>query len=281
MDIQKLFICPVCKTALSVLKCPKCDGEYRFGHGVYDLISATLSANQEIFWQITDEMLDDDKALDFTAREKMKKEIDSYKNSETLVAQKKLDELIAGELRALSGAVCDLATGMGDMLQKLLNTRNTDIIIATDISPRVLAWTRKLKRTDDSRVFYVASDGRYMSLLDNSFDYVTSLAGFGNIPEGEKVAEEIFRILKSGGQLIIQGAYLERGSRSHELAKRLGLEEGLLEENLLSALSVAGFINVKSIVAAEAVWAENPYDRLPVAGDTQRYCLIKAEKPNA
>ena len=39
--------------------------------------------------------------------------------------------------------------------------------------------------------------------------------------------------------------------------------------------------NMKEIVSAivdKALWAENPYDRIPVAGDTQKFCIIKATK---
>ena len=47
-----------------------------------------------------------------------------------------------------------------------------------------------------------------MSIKDNSFDFITSVAAFGNIPESDKVAKELYRILKENGKLIIQGLYI-------------------------------------------------------------------------
>lgn len=38
---------------------------------------------------------------------------------------------------------------------------------------------------------------------------------------------------------------------------------------------------MKEIVSAivdKALWAENPYDRIPVTGDIQRFCIIQAKE---
>ena len=117
-----------------------------------------------------------------------------------------------------------------------------------------------------------------MSLKNNSFDFITSVAAFGNIPESDKVAKELYRILKKNGKLIIQGLYIEKGSKSFEVAKSLGLEKGLVEEYLVDELRKAGFEEIASTIVDEAVWAENPYDRIPVAGDIQKFCIIQATK---
>ena len=114
--------------------------------------------------------------------------------------------------------------------------------------------------------------------LYHSFDFITSVAAFGNIPESDKVAKELYRILKENGKLIIQGLYIEKGSQSFEVAKNLGLEKGLVEEYLVDELRKAGFREIVSTIVDEAVWAENPYDRIPVTGDIQKFCIIQAKK---
>ena len=168
---------------------------------------------------------------------------------------------------------------MGGMLQMILESHNSNIsIVCTDISKRVLAWTRKIKQTNDDKVSYIATDGRYMSIKDNSFDFITSAAAFGNIPESDKVANELYRILRENGKLIIQGLYIEKGSESFEVAKNLGLEKGLVEEYLVDELRKAGFKEITSTIVDEAVWAENPYDKIPVTGDIQKFCIIQAKK---
>ena len=89
-------------------------------------------------------------------------------------------------LKDLHGDVCDLATGMGGMLQMILESNNPNIsIVCTDISKGILAWTRKIKQTNADNVSYIATEGRYMSIKDNRFGFITSVATFGNIPESD------------------------------------------------------------------------------------------------
>jgi ubiquinone/menaquinone biosynthesis C-methylase UbiE len=298
MDIKNILMCPECKCGLvessklcpvcncgsvKILKCESCNSEYNIKYGIYDVVSQKLSGNQTILWRITDEEIEKeelpgDKSNNVEQPDWIK---DYYSkiSPETKQAQQKQADFMNQLVTTLSGTVCDLATGMGGNLQRLLDSESKNFqIVCTDISKRVLAMTRKNKKTDDSRVFYLATDGRYMSVKDNSFDYITSVAAFGNIPESDKVAKELYRILKPQGKLIIEGSYIEKDSKSFELAKSMGLENGMVEEYLTHELENAGFKKVISTVVAKAIWAENPYDQLPVAGDMQYFCVIQAEK---
>jgi SAM-dependent methyltransferase len=281
-DIKNILVCPECKCELTnELKCKNGSHQYSYKYGVYNIVSPALSANQEILWKNTDEMLEGDINTQNQQPEENSwvRDYQNRKNQETKNAERQIYEYMVELINGLSGDVCDLATGMGGMLQMLLNSPNKNFnIVCTDISDKVLAWTRKIKKTDDSRVFYIATDGRYMSIKNNSFDYITSIAAFGNIPESDKVAKELYRILKPSGKLIIQGSYILKDTKSYEIAKSLGLERGLVEEYLIEDLKNAGFEDVISNVVAEAVWAENPYDRIPAAGDINRYCVIQACK---
>lgn len=284
MNVENIIVCPKCKCALDgELVCGECGARFSRYHGVYDVIHPELSGDQEILWSVTDgDLSDEAKAAEHGNQEKnWREDYFRHKNEETRAAERKLDERTRELLKGLHGDVCDLATGLGGMLQLILDSDHPELnVVCTDISKRVLAWTRKTKGTDDERVSYVATDGRYLSLRDNSFDFVTSMAGFGNIPESGKVARELYRVLKKNGKLIIQGAYLEKGSKSFELARSVGVEKGMVEEYLIEELEKAGFGEIVSTVVDEAVWAENPYDLLPVAGDTQRFCIIQATRLN-
>lgn len=282
MDVKSIIVCPKCRCSLDdKLCCKECNTQYSKYYGVYDIVNPELSSNQEILWNITDE----DLANKTNTSEQQSTEDDwtndylSRKNKETIIAEQKLASKTMELLKGLRGDVCDLATGMGGMLQMILESNNSNIsIVCTDISKRILAWTRKIKQTNDDKVSYIATDGRYMSIKDNSFDFITSVAAFGNIPESDKVAKELYRILKENGKLIIQGLYIEKGSKSFEVAKNLGLEKGLVEEYLVVELRKAGFKEIVSTIVDEAVWAENPYDRIPVTGDIQKFCIIQAKK---
>jgi ubiquinone/menaquinone biosynthesis C-methylase UbiE len=283
MNVKSILICPECRCSLNDnLECNNCNNVYTYKNGVFDVVSQKLSNNQKILWNITDEMIKDEKTSELSNTKKEPDWVKDYisrKNSETLEAEKKLYSYSERLIEAFSGTVCDLATGMGGMLERLLNSKNKAFeIVCTDIDKHILMWTRKIKHTDDKRVSYVATDGRYLSIKNNSFDVITSIAAFGNIPESDKVANELYRTLKPNGKVMIVGNYIEKGSRSFELAKSRGLEKGLVEEFLIDDLEKAGFKNITSTVVAKALWAENPYDLLPVANDMNYYCVIQAEK---
>lgn len=282
MNVKNIIVCPKCRCSLDdKLYCKKCNTQYSKYYGVYDIVNTELSSNQKILWNITDEHI-----ANKTNTDKRKSTEDDWvkdyflrKNKETIIAEQKLENKTMELLKDLHGDVCDLATGRGGMLQRILESNNSNIsIVCTDISKRILAWTRKIKQTNDDKVSYIATDGRYMSIKDNSFDFITSAAAFGNMPESDKVANELYRILREDGRLIIQGSYIEKDSKSFEVAENLGLGKGMVEEYLVDELRKAGFKEIVSTIVDEAVWAENPYDIIPVTGDIQKFCLIQAKK---
>ncbi|MHB1154923.1 MAG: class I SAM-dependent methyltransferase [Eubacteriales bacterium] len=280
-DIKKILICPECRCELSdALVCNGCGNIYSYKYGVFDIISeklSDLSKLARINWKNCDKAFANKTTaenIEFTANF----DFNSYKNKETKEAEHKLITCMEGLIEDFSGVVCDLATGMGGMLQKLIDSPNKNFnIICTDIDKAVLTWTRKIKKTDDNRIFYMASDGRYMSIKDQTIDYITSVAAFGNIPESEQVAKELYRILKPGGQLIICGKLVERGSKSYKSAMGYGPELRTADE-FLAALNKGGFENAVAVVVAAAVCAENPYDLMHAAGDKMLYCVIIAQR---
>ena len=281
MDITEILSCPECRGRIHKnLQCETCGKQYSIKHGVYFLISLKLSSEQEYLYRkkIPD---NPDELFSQEEEEQLDKLIQTYYalfNQETNDAIKKRDAYVRALLNTISGDVCDLATGRGTMLQKVIDSGKAANIICTDINEFGLMRTRVRRNGRHTNIFYVATDGRYLSFQDKSFDYITSLAGFGNIPDTDKVARELYRILKPNGKMIIEGGYIEKNSRSYTLAESAGVARGMVEEDVIEDLAAAGFVNITSTVVAEAVWAENPYDLLPAAGDRQRYCVIQAER---
>lgn len=62
------------------------------------------------------------------------------------------------------------------------------------------------------------------------------------------------------------------------MAKDYGVQKSFDMEGLVDILKAAGFSEVEGILVEEAVWAENPYDMLPVDGDVAKYGVILARK---
>jgi len=96
--------------------------------------------------------------------------------------------------------ILDLASGTGDLTAELL-TLDPKKIIAADISDKMLEVQRaKIK---DTRLQLVNADSSQLPFEDDSFDLVTIGFGIRNFELIEKSLNEIRRVLKRGGKLII------------------------------------------------------------------------------
>lgn len=71
---------------------------------------------------------------------------------------------------------------------------------------------------------------------------------------------------------------VDEGTRSHELAREHRMGDTFTEAGTVGTLTDVGFRSVQVKPAASAVWAENPYDILPVAGDLAHYVILEATR---
>ena len=276
INIVDILMCPECKSSLTnTLECRKCNSKYTLENGIYNIVSKKLSADQAILWKISDEEIYGNCSNTINSSN----DYQSRKNAGTLKAEEKHQEYIEKVVPGISGIVCDLATGLGNMLNNLVNYGNKNMeIICTDIDKRVLMLTKKRLNLVENSVSFVATDGRYLSIKNDSFDFITSRAVFGNIPETEKIASEMYRVLQPKGKIIVIGTFIEKDSKSFKLAESIGIGQGMVEEYLIGVLADTKFHEINSTIVAKAEWAENPYDLIPVAGDMQYYYVLEAEK---
>ena len=310
MNILDILMCPECKSILSEdLNCKGCNNQYiAQNNGVFNLISQKLSGA----------LLQEQKEISELLANRRKNsepvtESEEYEQAWQQMRQK-MNDFINPLLNELSGTVCDLATGVGSHLRRLLNAEPKDFnIVCIDIERTALMLAAQQK---DHRIFCVAGDARYMPVKDNSFDYITSHGVFCEVGEIDTVAKEMYRTLKPHGKLLIRGEYIDKNDRksyelaesdkvakeiyrtlkphgkllirgeyinkhdsqSYELARTMKLEKGIVEENLIQELENAGFKNIVSTIVAE-LKREIPEGILPpVAGGMMYFYVIQAEK---
>jgi len=261
------------------MKCEQCGKAYSFRGGIYDVISPNRLASQEK----PDIKRAIQRKLTYVIKQlfikKFERNYISKLSDDTREILRRQMEFMSKIYASFSGVVCDFPTGIGRNLKMLLDSKATNMtIVCTDLDKQMLSLARKHKGGKNLDVHYIVTDGRYMSVKDNTFDYIASIGAFGNVPETEKTVRELYRILKPQGKIVMNGSYIEKGSKSYDLAKSKGLERGMLEEYLVEELTNAGFVNITSTITGKAVWAENPYDTLPIAGDMQYFCIVQAEK---
>lgn len=100
-------------------------------------------------------------------------------------------------VRGLKGDVLDVACGTGDMVLELLK-QGADVT-GVDLSEEMLAIA---KRKVESGKWKVA-DAEQLPFGDASFDAVTCAFGVRNFVHLEQGLNEMLRVLKPGGQLVV------------------------------------------------------------------------------
>lgn len=100
--------------------------------------------------------------------------------------------------------ILDIATGTGDLAIAALRL-NPDKIVGIDISSDMLEIGRKKlkqKKLQD-KIQLLEGDSEKLIFEDNKFDAVTVAFGVRNFENLEKGLNEIYRVLKPGGKVVI------------------------------------------------------------------------------
>lgn len=269
-EITTLLRCLACAGTVGPdLVCKTCGRKYKKTGKVCVMLDEALSG-QEFKW---------DKS-NFNP-ERMQKVLADYRshiNEESKTARelwmKAMDQRIAG----LSGMVMDTASGMGSMLERLISSKADIYPVATDVDPNVLTWDIERLSGSGKTFSAVATDAKHLAFKDSTFDAAVSFSCMVNIPDVGNALREIYRVLKPGGRLISMDPFVDEGSKSHKLAEENGLERGIIKRFMTENLLAAQFSEVNVDIISSAVWAENPFDLLPAAGDRQHFAIFEAVK---
>lgn len=98
----------------------------------------------------------------------------------------------------------DVATGTGDFALQALEL-NPEKIIGIDISEGMLEAGRKKIRAKslENRIELKYADSENLPFAENTFDAVTVAFGVRNFENLEKGLQEIYRVLKPGGRIVV------------------------------------------------------------------------------
>lgn len=104
------------------------------------------------------------------------------------------------------GAVLDLCAGTLPLSLELTRQAPQRQVVAVDFCQDMLAYGKKhLPRADDRqyRIFAVCGDGEEIPAQDESFCGITVAFGVRNLARTRKGLQEMWRVLKPGGKLLI------------------------------------------------------------------------------
>ncbi len=100
------------------------------------------------------------------------------------------------------GRVIDIAAGAGDQTLAIAKRVGaTGCVLATDLSPAILAFTQEnARRAHYSNVETEIADGENLNVPDGRFDVAICRLGAMFFPDPGKGVREMFRVLKPGGR---------------------------------------------------------------------------------
>lgn len=105
--------------------------------------------------------------------------------------------------------VLDIATGTGDLVFDFLNFTNQKVsVLGVDFCEPMLVEARKKAVTKNADVEFKWGDACDLKFEDESFDIISISYGIRNVENFKKAIQEMQRVLKPGGRLMI----LETGS---------------------------------------------------------------------
>ena len=96
--------------------------------------------------------------------------------------------------------VLDFGCGKGAFIKDILSLNPTLKITGADISQTAISAARKKL---SGQKFYLLGEGKKLPFKDNSFDFILALDVFLHIYDTELIFNEITRVLKPGGKILI------------------------------------------------------------------------------
>ena len=98
-------------------------------------------------------------------------------------------------------AIADLGCGTGELLGQLVRD-HTGILIGVDASPEMLEQAR-IKLTDLQSIEFRLGEVEHLPMKDREVDTVVMSMVLYHILQPEKAIQEVFRVLKHGGQFLL------------------------------------------------------------------------------
>ena len=109
---------------------------------------------------------------------------------------------------AQGGAVCDIATGTGDLAFSLARARPDLQIFASDVSLNMLALARERSAHDRIDVGVAAADIGTLPFANGALDAVTAGYALRNTPDWRASLAELSRVTRKGGHLFTLDFFL-------------------------------------------------------------------------
>lgn len=102
--------------------------------------------------------------------------------------------------------VLDVATGTGDVGLSLLNHRSSKVshVVGIDLAESMLDIAqKKIEKRQEKRMVIRKGDAMNIPFPNELYDVATIAFGIRNVPDMQKALNEMYRILKPGGRILV------------------------------------------------------------------------------
>ncbi len=111
--------------------------------------------------------------------------------------------LLLRYLRVRTGKVLDVGCGTGLLLAEILGRYPGLEVVGLDLSERMAAQAVHRCIPWSDRAWIVRGDSQRLPFREDTFDAVTCSHSFHHYPDQQRVVEEMHRVLRPGGQLLL------------------------------------------------------------------------------
>lgn len=203
---------------------------------------------------------------------------------ESLACHESQKRWVIDRVRGRSGPVVDLASGRGDLVERMARELRRPII-ATDFSLRVLRRDRRVLEAAGlyGYVSLLALDARRTPFKDGAVSTMTTNLGLPNIEKPGELLAELRRVV-SGEFLAITHFYPSDDEANLEVLRRFGVAPLLVRESLVDLMTRAGWhVEIANAQTGRALPTPASdllegarIDALPVAETVLEWCTICA-----
>lgn len=109
---------------------------------------------------------------------------------------------LAARLAPPQSRALDLCCGTGDLTLELARV-SAGLVVGTDFAHPMLVRAAGKARTQHHRIVLAEADALQLPFADQQFDVVTAAFGFRNLANYRRGLEEIYRVLKPGGEVAL------------------------------------------------------------------------------
>ncbi len=167
---------------------------------------------------------------------------------------KQIKNIFSKKLSFIKGPFLDLGSGTGVLIPILrkYNAQNS-VIVELDIALKMLQRARA--KHNSRQLNYILADAHNLPLLDNFFSTVICFQVYPHFDDKYKAAQEIFKVMKNGGKLIILHLMSHKAlNEMHQKAGREVAEDRIYAAPKLAQLLASAGFKIQHVEEKEDIY---------------------------